>query len=668
MARMRMGRQQVATLIFSALCASAFAQGPPPDAGRLLEGTRAAPQAPAPAADINVGAPLRAEPRKPPPKKPEPAPDPDAVAAASGAFSEKDLLGLVSGVLGKDITADQLREMRAIALAIVACYRSPACAQFAKQMLAASGMGEDLKGGLAATRPQPVVPRFKVAGFRFTGVSAFQEQKIADLLKDYAGQELTFDQMKDAAALVEEFYRKEGYFLARAYVPQQSTKEGIIEIAVLEGRLGDVKLQASAEARLRPGIAEGLLAEARSGALVDESTLERALLLLSDIPGSRVRSTLSPGAQVGTADLHVDLEDTGERFTGSLEGDNFGAKYSGKNRLSASLNAINPSGYGDIFGLRVMRAMGEETTTLGRLSYTVPVGPWGTRIGANYSQLDYAVGGKFANLQSHGEASVVSLFAQHPIIRTRNQNLYAYLGYDHKSLVDRFDSIATQNPRSSNLVIAGLSGDIRDNLLSYAPGEGGTTSFSVTGTYGELSINTTNQYLADQAATGLQTAGGFAKYNLNVSRLQTIVPDWTALFSLSGQWASKNLDSSERISLGGPNAVRAYPVGELPADAAWIGSVELRYAWRTEYLPGEFGVFGFYDWARNKVNRLPRLSDVPNNSHDIDGYGVGLNWSRPGDFAVRMTVAFRGPSSAAPTADTSGTLDRRFWVQATKWW
>jgi hemolysin activation/secretion protein len=669
---MRILLQPAAALVFTALCGSAFAQQILPDAGRLLEGTRAAPKPPAQAADISVDAPLRAEPRTPPPRRPasaEPKPDPDEVAAKSGPFNEKDLLSLVSGILGKDVTAEQLREMRAIAMAIVACYQSPACAQFAKQMLAASGMSEELKGGVAAAKPKPKPEqRFKVAGFRFTGVSAFEEQKIADLVKEYAGQDLTFDEMKDAAALVEEYYRKEGYFLARAFVPQQSTKDGVIEIAVLEGRLGDVKLQQSAESRLRPGVAEGILADARSGALVDESSLERALLLLSDIPGSRVRSTLSPGTQVGTADLHVEVEDTGQRVSGSIEGDNFGAKYSGENRFAASLNVINPSGYGDIFGLRVLKSFGEETTTLGRLSYALPVGPWGTRIGANYTQLEYAVGGVFENLQSRGDAKVTSLFVQHPIIRTRNTNLYGYVGYDHKKLMDRYDSIEVTNPRTSDQLMVGLSGELRDNR-AFVAGEGGITSFSVMGAWGDLKFQNANQFAADQANTGRKTAGSdFGKLNFNLTRLQTIVPDWTALFSLTGQVARKNLDSSERISVGGPQAVRAYPVGELPSDEALIFNSELRWAWRTEALPGELGVFGFYDWARATFNREPRPSDKPN-SAEINGYGFGLSWNRPSDFSVRLTVAFRPPNGNVPTADLSGSSNNsRIWMQAVKWW
>lgn len=665
----RVTQGTVAALFLSMLCAGAFGQYKPPTGDRLLEGTRATPEvAPAPAVDIQIGAPLRSEPRKPPPRRPasaDPAPEPAEVAGAAGPFTEKDLLILVSGILGKDVTPEQLREMRSIALAIVACYRSPACARFAKQMAEASGLSDDLKGGIAAAKPKPPPePRFKVAGFRFTGISAIQEKTLTELLQEYAGLELTVEELKDAAALVEELYRKEGYFLARAYLPQQASKDGIIEIAVLEGRLGEVKLQTGAESRLRPGVAEGILAEARSGATVEDTTVERALLLLSDIPGMRVRSTLSPGAQVGTADLHVELEDTGERVTGAVEGDNFGAKYSGKDRLSLSANLINPSGYGDVFSMRVMRTFGEENTTLGRAAYTLPVGPWGTRAGVSIAKTSYAVGGSFSALEATGFATVGSLFVQHPIIRTRNTNLYAFAGFDHKKLQDQYNSIDVENPRRSNLLSFGLSGDRRDNF-GFLPGEGGVNSYSLTATRGDLKFDNSDQYTADQAATGRHTAGKFTKFNASVSRLQSIVPDWSLLVSATAQFASKNLDSSEQMALGGPWAVRAYPVGELPSDQAVITSAELRYTLRTDFLPGEFGIFGFYDRGWADLNKNPGPNDDQNTRY-ISGWGAGVTWNKTNDFSFRLTIA-RRPLSEKQTADTS-TSATRAWFQAVKWW
>ena len=36
------------------------------------------------------------------------------------------------------------------------------------------------------------------------------------------------------------YYRKKGCTLALAYVPQQEVKFGVVELAVLEGRIGDI--------------------------------------------------------------------------------------------------------------------------------------------------------------------------------------------------------------------------------------------------------------------------------------------------------------------------------------------------------------------------------------------------------------------------------------------
>jgi len=379
-----------------------------------------------------------------------------------------------------------------------------------------------------------------------------------------------------------------------------------------------------------------------------------------------VRSTLAPGAAVGAADLQVVMEDTGERVTGAVEGDNFGAKYSGRDRFSLSANLINPSGYGDVLSMRVMRTFGEENTTLGRAAYTLPVGPYGTRVGASIARTTYAVGGEFSNLESSGYATIGSIYAQHPIVRTRNFNLYGFVGYDHKKLQDRFDAIEVDNPRRTNLFSFGVSGDRRDNF-GFMAGEGGVNSFAVTVTRGDLKFDNQDQMTADQAATGRHTAGKFWKYNASVSRLQGLVPDWSILFSANVQMASKNLDSSEQMSLGGPWAVRAYPVGELPSDQAAIASAELRYAMRPDFLPGELTAFGFVDRAWSELNNDPRPSDRPN-TRDLWAYGGGLSWAKSNDFAFRLTVAFRPLQSPRPTADTSSGDGPRAWFQAIKWW
>src|SRR4029077_11503587 len=92
-----------------------------------------------------------------------------------------------------------------------------------------------------------------------------------------------------------------------------------------------------------------------------------------------------------------------------------------------------------------------------------------------------------------------------------------------------------------------------------------------------LGIRPATAEIADQAPTGRHTQGNFNKFNYDVRRQQRLTDDASLLFSASGQLASGNLASAEKMSLGGPNGVRAYPVGEATGDSGIVTQTELRY-------------------------------------------------------------------------------------------
>ncbi len=100
-----------------------------------------------------------------------------------------------------------------------------------------------------------------------------------------------------------------------------------MEIAVLEGRYGKLDLRNSS--RLSDSLARDTLSSASSGAVIEQSRLERELLLLKDLAGVASAATLKPGEQVGTSDLVVDITPT-RTFTGTLEADNYGNRYTGQ--------------------------------------------------------------------------------------------------------------------------------------------------------------------------------------------------------------------------------------------------------------------------------------------------------------------------------------------------
>jgi hemolysin activation/secretion protein len=294
-----------------------------------------------------------------------------------------------------------------------------------------------------------------------------------------------------------------------------------------------------------------------------------------------------------------------------------------------------------------------------RLTYLVPVWHYGTRVGVTYSTFEYELAKEFADLGASGEGDVGSLFMFHPIIRTRNSNLIFQGAYEDKRLVDRVTATDSLEERAIDSFKAGLVGDFRDGLLG-----GGLNSYAVTLTRGELSLAPAALVAADQAATGRGTQGKFSKTNIDARRLQRVTETTNLLLALTYQEASKNLASAEKISLGGPNAVRAYPVGEATADTGAILQAELRIRPGLTWFGGDVIFSGHFDygWAKINQDRLPSDTEA---ERTLMGIGIGLSIGNEGDFIIRGTMSDR-VSDDLPQSDTASRHPRT-WVQAIKW-
>jgi hemolysin activation/secretion protein len=297
----------------------------------------------------------------------------------------------------------------------------------------------------------------------------------------------------------------------------------------------------------------------------------------------------------------------------------------------------------------------------GRFAYLVPVGFWGTRLGFSVTEFSYKLGEDFAALRASGDGLVKSAFAFHPIYRTRNTNLIGQFAYEDKRLFDRTDLTNTVEDRFIDSLKAGVVGDFRDRFLG-----GGLNAFSLTYTHGDLKIAPTSLAQADaNPTTGLQTAGTFRKWNYDFRRLNRLSENASLLVALTGQQASKNLASAEKMSLGGPNGVRAYPVGEANGDTGNLVQSELRYVWPgVRVFDGEVMAMAFYDWGQVYINEKP-LPTETKNKRSIAGYGVGGSLGREGGFVVRASVAWRWDEEP-PQADPA-SRDPRAWIQAVKW-
>jgi hemolysin activation/secretion protein len=517
-------------------------------------------------------------------------------------------------------------------------------------------------------RPRMEAPagiKVAVKGFRISGNTLFTEQQFEPVLSEFVGRQLDFDDLADAVRAVTSFYRSQGYLLAQAYLPRQELSGGIVEIHVLEGRIGKVQSRQAPGARLQPWIVEGYLRRIEQGAIATEQGVERPLLLLGDLPATVVQSTLGPGANVGEADLTVEIGDDGRRITGVVEAENYGNKYAGEIRLNGQIFVNNLLGLGDQLSLRGLIAKDKLTDVAG-ISYSMPVSYWGTKAGISFARMNYELGGGLADQRADGDADIASILVVHPFVRTRDFNVFGQLTGEFKELEDRVATVGSLEQRRIKSVRLGIFGDLRDALLG-----GGLSTFSASVTRGRLRL--LNDTLADNDAASFQTAGHYDKINIDLQRVQRLTSSLHAIGRFSYQSASKNLASVEKMSVGGPFGVRAYPVGEGLADDAALWSLEGRYTFPGfKPLQSDVTLAAFVDGAHVRRYKSPNSTfDVdpvtlePNpNERTLWGAGVGVRVGRISDFSVSADVAWRIESDP-PKSDVP--RHPQFWMRAVKW-
>jgi hemolysin activation/secretion protein len=491
---------------------------------------------------------------------------------------------------------------------------------------------------------------FRVESIRLTGVTAFPEAELIALLRSYVGRDLTLDELNEAAAAITRLYRERGYPVARAYVPAQEIRDGVVELAVLEGRYGEVTV--AVDAPFSRDLASEAVQDLRSDQLISEGALDRSLLLLDDLGGVAARGTLKPGQRVGTADLLVDVTET-QRYGGTLSADNYGNTVTGRYRLGGSIFADNLAERGDTLAARAIVSQGADLT-YGQLAYNLPLNGDGLHAGAIATYTNYTLGEALSALGATGYAAIATAYMRYALIRSRRGSLYAQVAFDAKKLEDKIGAAGSFNPRKESVATLTLFGDAPD-----AGPDGSITSGSLAISGGRLNIENSVALAIDQATT--QSEGGFFKLNYSLVRLQNVSRGLQLYGAVSGQLASKNLDPVEKISLGGPLGVRAYPTGEAPGDAGVLGTLEARYVLPIHALPAVTQAVAFIDSGYVRINRDP-FAPV-SNSRTLTGAGVGVNVFARDGLQLRASYAW-ALSDAKATGD--GDRSAQGWIQFIK--
>ena len=451
----------------------------------------------------------------------------------------------------------------------------------------------------------------RIGSVSVTGSSTFGPAVIGPLTEGLTGAAVPLSRVEQARQDLLSRYRADGYLLTT--VSTALDARGNLRFNVVEGYIADVKLQGD----IGPAATQVLrfLERLKDERPIRISTLERYLLLATDVPGITVRSVLRPSADDPAA-VTLIAQVSRKAFDGLLVADNRAFRQTGPQQLLA-LGAFNSfSQFGERTEFSILHSF-NNTQTFGQAATEFFVGGSGLKV-----RLYGGAGGTNPSdslrvLGYDGQTTVFGAQASYPVIRSRAQTLNAVLAFDAIESNIKEDSGPNNTAvRASydSIRVLRAGGDYALQDLVFGGDRTGVTNAFFRISQGLTTFGASRNGNPDAGRVGSKF--NFFKFAGELSRTQTLFRPWSnasvaVLGLVAGQVSNSVLPPAEKFFLGGIRYNRGFYAGEVTGDNAITASVELQL---NTVIPVDFGgnvvdvnaqFYGFYDWGETWENEQP---------------------------------------------------------------
>ena len=417
-------------------------------------------------------------------------------------------------------------------------------------------------------------------------------------LAPFTNRTLSLDDLFEAVAAVNGLYDQRQMPTARAVLPPQDIRDGVVRIRLVEARVGQVLVQS--ENQVTPAFVRERLS-LQEGALLSVPELEVDLVRFNRLHQAQLRASVRPGQTTGTTDVEL-LSQEPQPYRFSLFTDNAGRSTVGTLRMGLLAQWNGLGGRDDTLQLAAVGAQGSQSLLV---SYAMPLNVDDLRMDVSYSSDRIKViSGGFVPLDIGGTSNALSLGLSRPFLVDGQRLWRGYARVSDKTSRSTFGGVLQQKTDLTVLTL-GLTADH----------------------FGESSNRTVDVNLSQ----GLKEFGGDARFTVlraNTAWLASLSPGTQLLLRSGLQYSPTDLlPSSEQFQLGGSASVRGYSEGVLTGRSGYLLSAELRQMLHqpdgtqtgVPYLSG----LVFFDHGGAFPFRPSPLDDVTRNDF-LTSAGVGL--------------------------------------------
>ena len=483
--------------------------------------------------------------------------------------------------------------------------------------------------------------KFSIKNVLFIGNETIDDTELFSEIEFIFGREVTFAELELALSKVDQLYSQQG-MLASVYFPPQDITDGQLFIKISEAKISDIIIdQKMTEMVPRSRISKIVEHHNPPGTSLNLKRVQRSIGLLNDLPG--VRSEIAMDA--GSAQNQVNLIVSGQKispFASKLTLDNWGHASTGQIKKTVELVLNSPLKLADKISLNRVMSKGSGST---ETKFELPIGYSGGRVTISALNLHYNLVDEFADLETAGASNERSAVFFHPYFYSSSAVVNGTIAFkfSNSHTASFGNTVSDKNIRTLNYNLEGMKANFgRDDS---------NLSWSIGVTHGLLDLSRNSEEL-DADNGGLRTNGLFYKANFSLNYSSVFAETWQAGLNLRGQFANKNLDSSQEFSLGGAQAIRSFPTSEASGDDGAVLKLEIK-----KNYPN-IGIVSFFvekGWIRRNKTPIVGNADGPN-VYQINGLGVGLNKTISSNWSLNGSIARKIGFNPRPSEQPNGQL------------
>jgi len=465
------------------------------------------------------------------------------------------------------------------------------------------------------------------------GSTVFSQQELEDAVAPWAGRTIRSEDLVAVRNALTQLYIEDGYVNSGAVLPDQEFEDGIVELRIIEGSLGEIRISGNEQFRdryLRDRIELGVTTP------LEVRKLEREIQILQQDPRiRRVVARLAPGERLGEAVLYIEVEEA-SRFHADLRFSNYEPPSIGALAGQIEGRVASPTGWGD-----TLRAVFTISEGLNRYSglYELPFTRWGTRLSldARYAEAEI-VESPFDARDIKSRFQSYQIGVHHPVYRSPRTLVEVGVTGNWRRTNTELEGKPYSFPGSGaqdgeatatvlRFVFEWLQRDQQQVFAARSQLSWGIDALGAT-------INSGDDPLDATFNSGEEPDGRFVAWLLQLQWARRIGTEGVeAIFRADLQLASDPLLTMEQIAVGGYSTVRGYRQNQRVQDQGVVASVEVRLPiWRQPERWGVVHLAPFVDFGRTWDHR-----DRPGSRNkNLASIGVGLRWALTRFFDARI--------------------------------